>query len=74
MGQTSTTPCVFGADKDSPADLLNHAAAVTRFLAETAECFTSDGRGAWLSATAAFGLMLVLDGIEDTINAAIKGL
>lgn len=68
------TTYVFGARDDAPVDLLHHAAAVTRFLAETSDSFTSDGGGAGLSAEAAFGLALVLGAVEDTINAAIKGM
>lgn len=77
MPEPSTpTPC--GAfthtPDDNPADILNNAAAVCRFLAEMAESFTPDRGAAGLSATAAFGLILILDGVENTINNAVARL
>lgn len=65
---------VFAFGSDSPADMLNNAAAVCRFLSETATAFADDGRHPGLSETASMGLVFILDGIETTINEAIKQL
>jgi len=71
---TAPISCTFGDSANSPADLLNNAAAICRFLAETAESFTNDHGAAGLSATATFGLVLILDAVENTINAAVARL
>ena len=65
---------IFADAADTTADLLNNAAAVCRFLTEMAESFSPDRGAAGLSATASFGLVLILDGVESTINEAVKRL
>ncbi len=62
---------VFASGSDSPADLLAHAAAVTKFLAEVSGFFSGDGPTCGLSADGCFGLACVLNGVENTINEAL---
>jgi hypothetical protein len=67
--------CIFfSGSSDSPADLLNNAAAVCRFLQDVAPALCDDGRQVGLSETGAMGLICILDGIEQTIQAAVGRL
>jgi hypothetical protein len=61
-------------DNDHPADLLDGAAAVTRFLSEMAGSFPDSEMSCGLSAQGANGLVLILHGVENTINLAIERL
>ena len=56
-----------------PADILDAAAAISRFLADVAPTFTEDGQ-LGLSKKGAHGLYLILDGLEATIEAAAAKL
>jgi hypothetical protein len=69
----SHKPTITFAGADSPADTLDNAAAVTRFLSEVAPTFTTDGQFG-LSDKGAQGLYLILDGLEHAIEAAAAKL
>lgn len=58
----------------NPADILDSAAAVTRFLADIAHTFTNQGDNPGLSERGALGLMLIMDALERTIETAIANL
>lgn len=57
-----------------PADILDGAAAVARFLSEMAPSLTDQGGGCGLSERGAMGLMLIMDALERTIDTAIAKL
>ncbi len=60
-------------EPNHPADILDGAAAVTRFLAEVSPALHIEG-GLGLSEKGAHGLHLILDGLEATIAAAAEKL
>lgn len=57
-----------------PADILEGAHSVTRFLAEMSPYMTSDKDGAGLSEKGAYGLQLILDALDKNIEAAAAAL
>jgi hypothetical protein len=57
-----------------PADILDGAASVARFLADMAPNLTEQGGGCGLSERGAMGLMLIMDALERTIDTAIAKL
>lgn len=57
-----------------PADILDGAAAVARFISELAPAFTEQGGNCGLSERGAMGLMLIMDALERTIDTAIAKL
>ena len=61
---------IFDNGSDVPADLLVNAAAVVGFLKDVLPG-TEDEKNA-MTETGAFGLYLILTGIENTINAVVK--
>lgn len=64
----------FASPTDTPADLLNNAAAVVRFLADVAGAIGGDGGSPGLSEHGSFGFLLILNGVENTINEAMNRL
>jgi hypothetical protein len=62
-------------DTGHPADTLEGASGVTRFLAEVAPYLTdAHGRYLGLSEQGAFGLQLILEALDKTLEAAVSGL
>ena len=59
-------------DSNTPADILTGAAYVTSFLRETVPAYIDCGQG--LSDDSSTGLLLILCGIENSINLAIERL
>ncbi|MHB8808948.1 MAG: hypothetical protein ACYC9M_02900 [Desulfobulbaceae bacterium] len=59
----------FGSE--SPVDLLNNAASVTRFLVDVSPAFAHDGAQLGLSEESAHGLGLILMVVESTISEAV---
>lgn len=55
-----------------PADLLARAAAMVHFLAEITPALGESGSA--LSDQSSFGLILILNQVEDTINQAAEQL
>ena len=69
----STGPILaFGSE--SPADLLNNAASVTRFLADMSPAFAEGGGNLGLNDDSANGLGLILLVVESTITEAMTKL
>lgn len=62
----------FSSSTDSPADMLNNASAVVRFLADVAGAIGGDNGLPGLSDHGSFGFLLILNGIENTINEAVN--
>ena len=62
------------APNGHPADILDGAAAVTRFLSDVSPGFTEEGGKRGLSERGAMGLMLIIDALERTIDTAIAKL
>ncbi len=61
------------ADSGHPADILDNAAAITSFLSDMAPHLSHD-RNNSLSENGAHGLMLILDALQQTIEAAAQQL
>ncbi len=59
-------------DTDHPVDLLEGAASVTCFLSNVAARFHEEGMELGLSEKGANGLVMILHGVENTINLALK--
>ncbi len=57
-----------------PADILDNAAAVTRFLCDIAPAISSDNSDASLSDKGAHGLFLILESLEKSIEAAANAI
>jgi hypothetical protein len=75
MSTQETKGAVFAyGENDHPADLLSSAAAVTRFISETAGSFSFEKNDLGLSEEGANGLVIILHGVENTINLAIERL
>lgn len=68
------TQAMFSWGLESAEDLLNNAAAVTRFLADVSSAFSNDGMAPGLGDEAAMGLSMILSTLEGTINEAIARL
>ena len=62
---------VLAFGSESPVDLLNNAASVTRFLAAVSPAFAHDGSQIGLSDESANGLGLILMVVESTISEAV---
>lgn len=63
------------SDTGHPADILEGARGVTRFLAEVAPYLTdAQGQYLGLSEQGAFGLQLILEALDKTLEAAASGL
>ncbi|EKD38155.1 MAG: hypothetical protein ACD_75C00843G0001 [uncultured bacterium] len=60
-------------DTGHPADILEGAAAVTRFLCDVSP-HLAEGGGGGLTEKGAYGLLLILEGLEKTIEAAAAAL
>ncbi len=69
------SPAIFSPspEPNHPADMLEGAASVTRFLAEVSPALHIEG-GLGLSEKGAHGLFLILEGLEATIQAAAEKL
>lgn len=65
------TVLAFGSDE--PADILENAAAVTRFLAEVCPAMSGDN-GPGLTDASAHGLCLILLTVENSISVAVAGM
>lgn len=73
MIATITPPYAVG-DSGHPADILEGARCVTRFLVEVSPYMTEEGGRPGLSESGAFGLQLVLEALDLTIQAAASAL
>lgn len=71
---TATITAPFALRDASPTDILESAAAVTRFLYEVSPHLTEDIGNSGLSEKGSYGLMLILEGLEKTIDAAVAAL
>lgn len=70
MATATCTPVFAPSDNAHPADMLEAAGCVACFLREMAPCMTEDNRQLGLSERGASGLYYILQGLEQTINAA----
>jgi len=61
-------------DTDHPVDLFAGAAAVTCFITEAAVHFSGDKMDLGISEEGTKGLVMILQGVENTINLAIDRL
>ncbi len=59
---------------EQSADLLESAAAVTCFVSEAAVHFSGDKMDLGISEEGTKGLVMILQGVENTINLAIERL
>lgn len=61
-------------ETDRAIDILDAASCITRFLAEVAPAIHSERPGIELTEKGSQGLFLILDTLENTIEAAAKKL
>ena len=74
MNTSTIKPPFAYSDAGHPADILDAASSVTRFLAEMSPYMTSEKDGAGLSEKGAWCLQLILDALEKNIEAAAAAL
>ena len=73
MNAASPPPFALG-DSGHAADILEGARCVTRFLTEVCPCMTEEAGRPGLSESGTFGLQLVLEALNKTIEAAASAL
>ena len=61
----------FATPDASPADILTSASAVSRFFYEIAPHLRSEMGGCGLSEKGAYGMMLIFEALERSIDAAV---
>lgn len=72
---TTTPPIAILAPPDaSPADILTAASAVSRFFYDIAPHLKAENDGCTLSEKGAYGMMLIFEALERSIDAAVDRL